>query len=122
MKTLDLRKLNQPDKDSFRIAIRLERKQDYNELKIMHYGDDHFRVVDISKSLRYKCHAPDFSWGYDGDGCYQLALAICLEVYSVSDALKCYKRFMYEYIRPIDQKARLFISDLVVPVDVSELL
>lgn len=116
MKTLDLRKINSPDSDKMRIAIRVERKQDYNELKLLIPGDDKFRLVDIGKSLRYACHAPDFAWGYSGDGPKQLALAICLELYSVSDAVRYHKRFAIEFLEDLDQRARLIVTELVVPI------
>ena len=38
-------------------------------------------LLDIKESLKFKKHSPTgFSWGYDGSGPAQLALAICLKL------------------------------------------
>lgn len=120
MQTLDLRKLVNGDVDNWKIGIRLERKlSGYNELRLRMPGSDKFVHIDISKSLRYKCHSPEFSWGYDGEAPKQMALAICLELYPVSVALKLYKKFMFDHIVPIAQQTRLYMADLFVPINPS---
>jgi hypothetical protein len=52
-----------------------------------------------SESQKLRNHSPDgFSWSYSGSGPSQLALAICLKIYSKDIALKVYREFRDKYI------------------------
>ena len=49
-------------------------------------------------------HSPDgFSWGYNGSGPAQLALAICLELFGQKVAKQIYQDFKFQLISNIDQ-------------------
>jgi hypothetical protein len=49
-------------------------------------------------------HSPDgFSWGYNGSGPAQLALAICLELFGAEYATKVYQDFKFWYIGSLPQ-------------------
>lgn len=57
------------------------------------------KELDLEKSLKLINHSPSgFSWGYHGAGPAQLALAICLELFSEETALKVYQQFKEQYI------------------------
>ena len=50
-------------------------------------------------------HSPTgFSWGYEGSGPAQLALAILLEFYERDYAMRCYQDFKCKYIAQLPQE------------------
>lgn len=67
-------------------------------------GEFKKRVLKIEKSLKYASHALQFDWGNNLPGSKQLALAVCLELYEVSDAIKFHLDFHKHYIFPIPNK------------------
>lgn len=49
-------------------------------------------------------HSPDgFSWGYNGSGCSQLALAVLLKICDKGIAVSQYKQFREEVIAKLDK-------------------
>ncbi len=55
--------------------------------------------LDPKLSQQIHKHSPDgFSWGYSGSGPAQLALAICLELYPVRQALEVYQDFKEKHL------------------------
>lgn len=116
MITPDLRKI--PNPDNMHIVVWCEVKDDEHIVKLIHPDRDKFKVLNIAKSLRYKTHSPVFGWGADSDSCKQTALAICLQLYPVSIALRYYKRFMHDFlIERFTGRNRIIIHDLHVPVN-----
>ncbi len=62
------------------------------------------QLLDPALSQQVYNHSPDgFAWGYSGSGPAQLALAICLELYPINQALEVYQDFKERYITPLDQ-------------------
>ena len=58
-------------------------------------------------------HSPNgFSWGYDGSGPAQLALAVMLEFVDKSIALKLYQKFKEEIIANMPQMDFEFTFDI----------
>ena len=62
-------------------------------------------------------HSPDgYSWGYEGSGCAQLALAILLEFVDKGTAVGLHQKFKREIIASMDVDA-----DFCLPKDTVEL-
>lgn len=86
------------------------------------YDNDYFyylngHKLDLAKSLKVRNHSPSgFRHGYAGSGPAQLALSICLELYSLPVAKAVYQYFKQEYIAslPLNEE---FKEALVVPLD-----
>ena len=73
------------------------------------------KQLNPKKSLRVCNHSPDgFNWGYAGSGPTQLALAICLELYSEEKAQRIHQTFKLRYIAELpqsdfDEKVKILI-------------
>lgn len=57
------------------------------------------KELSLEKSLHVRSHSPTgFAWGYSGSGPAQLALAICIELFTVGRALNIYQQFKEDVI------------------------
>lgn len=63
------------------------------------------KPVYIRKSLKFASHSYGFAWGIDWNdkaaslkACLQTSLAVCIELYGISNALKVYQQFSEKYI------------------------
>ena len=71
-------------------------------------GGDHLvtvdgRPLDWRASLAVRNHSPTGpAWGYGGSGPAQLALAILLAVADEATAERCYQRFKWSVVAPIE--------------------
>lgn len=62
------------------------------------------KPLNPERSLKIRNHSPDgFMWGYGGSGPAQLALAVCLELFSDRVAQRVYQDFKWLYIAKIPQ-------------------
>ena len=75
------------------------------------------------KSQQVSNHSPDgFNHGYGGSGPAQLALAICLELFNQTAAVRLYQQFKWEHIATIghDGTNEAQHEDFTVLLDVSK--
>lgn len=85
-------------------------------------GDNNTRIIKIdgkvlnpAASQNIYNHSPDgFSWGYNGSGCAQLALAILLHFASKEFAIEHYQKFKSEIVAKEQLFMDLKISNNVV--------
>lgn len=72
------------------------------------------KKLNPEKSQEIINHSPDgFSWGYEGSGCAQLALAILLELTDKETAVSHYQRFKRDVIANLK-------NDFQIEIDVTE--
>lgn len=65
------------------------------------------KLITPQASLKLINHSPDgFSWGYEGSGCAQLALAILQSLHGTEYALKHYQQFKRDVIAKIQNGPR----------------
>lgn len=65
------------------------------------------KLLTPHASLKLVNHSPDgFSWGYEGSGCAQLALAILQSLHAKEFALKHYQQFKRDVIAKIQRGPR----------------
>lgn len=116
MITPDIRKvLKQSQNETMRIVIYFEFEKFDLFIRLIHPLSDRFETVYLTKSYRY---------AKESELLVQYALAICLELYTVSDAVKFYKEFYRKYLKPIAQPNRevpnvsktVFHRELFVPI------
>jgi hypothetical protein len=73
--------------------------------------------LDPNPSLILRSHSPSgFGWGFQGPACSQLALAICLELYTPTVALEVYYSFREKHLLSLpygqDFNVQLNIADI----------
>jgi hypothetical protein len=116
MITPDIRKIvAQSQNETMRIVIYFEIEKFDIFIRLIQPPSDRFEPVYLAKSYRY---------GNSVELLEQYALAICLELYTVSDAVKFYKEFYRKYLKPIAQPNRdvpnvsktVFHRELFVPI------
>jgi hypothetical protein len=82
---------------------------------------DHVQL-HAAYSQQIRNHSPTgFSWGYNGSGCAQLALAILLHYLSVGTAVDLYQKFKERYVATwdidknvqLELNLRLIIQELI---------
>lgn len=62
------------------------------------------KEIWVSRSLKFASHSCAIGWGFIGSNIasmhrnLQTALAVCMVIYGVSNALKCYKDFAIKYL------------------------
>ena len=92
----------------------VEHLQDYDN-DFLYYLND--KRLELGPSLQVRNHSPSgFRHGYEGSGPAQLALAVCLELYSQPVAKAVYQHFKREYIAPLPVNEE-FNKTLSVPAD-----
>lgn len=71
------------------------------------------KILKIEKSFKVKNHTlKGFNWGHHEKEAAQLALAICLEIYPSSLALKVYQDFKSEFLLPIQDDSFILFLDM----------
>ena len=84
-------------------------KGNYSRRQIMLDGKE----LKPERSKMVFNHSPDgFSWGYDGSGSAQLALAVMLEYFDRTMALKLYQKFQQEIIANLPEMDFEFTFDI----------
>jgi hypothetical protein len=58
----------------------------------------------IEPSQAVRLHSESFEWGYSGSGPAQLALAICLDVFSKEVAVSIYQDFKFAVVAGFDRE------------------
>ena len=73
------------------------------------------KLLKLEKSLKVKTHSlAGFNWGGHEKGASQLALAVCLEIYSPEIALDVYQQFKSDFLLPIQEDSFSLDFDLSV--------
>lgn len=71
------------------------------------------KLLTPHASLKLVNHSPDgFSWGYEGSGCAQLALAILQSLHAKEFALKHYQQFKRDVIAKIPNGPRQVVFQI----------
>jgi hypothetical protein len=131
MTTPDIRPFIRADKpETHKVVLMLSRLPgDMVTVRLMDTRNGKFKTREVKecKSLRYATHATTFDWGNNLGGSKQLALAVCLELYPVSVAIKYHLEFHKYFIFPIPRthpfpshvnvKKSVFPVELYVPIN-----
>lgn len=93
MITPDIRKiLRQSQNETMKIVLSFEVTKSETSLKMITPLGDRFEPVRLLPSFKYANYS---------DKMEQFALAICLELYTVSDAIKYHKEFYKKHLKPV---------------------